>query len=213
MILEIILLSIFGKAVIGAAIDSSAEHTQKIDNSPPANRIDTDYGWLPSSDSLAQPKDYSPFERFSRNPNGFVRFGRSGSSFVRFGRAGQFHTPRNDRTGRDDSFVRFGRSRPKTENGRLVSQNFLRFGRYNDNNRIRFSGKRDGSGGVLRKLPENIELLLNDLAQPQQSSKSLDLHINDADGEQRVHDNIALEELFRNEEQANGIASDAPDDQ
>lgn len=209
MILEIILLGIFGKAVIGAAIETSADHTQKIENSPPANRVDADYWWPLSSESLAQPEEYSPFDRIARNPNGFVRFGRSGSSFVRFGRAGQ--PQRNDRTGRDDSFVRFGRSRSTGQNARLARQNFLRFGRYNDNNRIRFSGKRDGSGGLLRKLPENIELLLNDLAQPQLSTKSME-HISDAGGEQTLRDNIGLDELYRNSEQANGVASDASDD-
>lgn len=216
MILEIILLSLIGKAAIGAAIDTNAEHTQKIADSSPVNHIDTDYWWPSSSDLFSPPKDYSPFVRFARNPNnGFVRFGRSGSSgnsgnsFVRFGRAEQFHVPRNDRTGRDDSFVRFGRSRSTGENKRLASQNFLRFGRYNDNNRIRFSGKRDGNGGVLRKLPEDIEFLLNDLAQPQpqQTTKTLD-----PVGEQTFHDNGALDELYRNQEQASGVANDAADD-
>lgn len=209
MILEIILLSIFGKAVVGAAIVTNVEHTQKLENSPPANRIDPDYWWPPSSDSLATPKNYASFLRSVRNPNGFVRFGRSGSAFVRFGRA---HSPRNDRTGRDDSFVRFGRSQLTSKAGRLASQNFLRFGRYNDNNRIRFAGKRDGSGSTLRKLPENIELLLNDLALSQQSTKPLE-HIDDAGGEQTVHENTALDEMYRNQEQAIGLASDAADDQ
>lgn len=211
MILEIILLSTIGRAVIGSAIDTSAEHTQKIENISPANRIDTDYWWPSSSDSFAQPpQEYASFARFARNPNDFIRFGRSGSSFVRFGRAS--HAPRNDRTGRDDSFVRFGRSRSMGENKRLVSHNFLRFGRYNDNNRIRFSGKRDGGGGILRKLPEKFELLLKDLAQPQQSIKSLE-HMNDAGDEQSRHDIIALDELYRNQEQANGVASDVSDNQ
>lgn len=209
MILEIIVLSIFGKAVIGAAIEANADHIQKIEPNPPANHVDTDYWWPPSSESLAPPEDYSSFVRFARNPNGFVRFGRSGGSFVRFGRAG--HAPRNDRTGRDDSFVRFGRSRSTAQNARLATQNFLRFGRYNDNNRIRFSGKRDGSGGVLRKLPENIELLLNDLAQPQLSTKPIE-HISDANGDQTLRDNIGLDELYRNQGQENGVASDASDD-
>lgn len=204
MILEIILLSLFGKAVIGAAIDTNAEHTQKIADSSPVNHIDTDYWWPSSSELLSPPKDYSPFVRFGRNSNnGFIRFGRSGnlgnsgSSFVRFGRADQFHIPR------------FGRSRSIGENKRLASQNFMRFGRYNDNNRIRFSGKRNGSGGVLRKLPEDIEFLLNDLAksQPQQTTKSLD-----AVDEQAFHDNDALEELYRNQEQASGVTNDAADD-
>lgn len=212
MILEIIFLSTFGRAVIGGAIDTSGEHTQKIENIPPENRIETDYWWPTSSDSLAATsKDYPSFVRFARNPNGFVRFGRSGSSFVRFGRAGQFYSPRNDRTNRDDSFVRFGRSRSMGENKRLASQNFLRFGRYNDNNRIRFSGKRDGSGGVLRKLPDDFELLLNDLAPQQQSTKPVE-HVNEADGEQQQHDNVVLDELYRNQEAANGISSDASAD-
>lgn len=210
MILEIILFSIFGKAVIGTAIDTAGEHTQKIENSPPVNRIDLDYWLPPTSDAFTQSKEYPSFVRFARNPNDFIRFGRSGSSFVRFGRAG--HVPRNDRTGRDDGFVRFGRSRSMDENARLKTQNFLRFGRYNDNNRIRFSGKRDGSGGMLRKLPENIEQLLNNMAlQPQQLTKSMD-HINDA-GVQTIDDTIALDELYRNQEQANGNANESADDQ
>lgn len=197
IILEICLLSLFGKSAIAAAIDSNAEHTQKVENSPPTNHIDTTDDWLsPSpSDSLASSIDYNypSFVRYARNPDGFIRFGRSGSSFVRFGRSRKFSVPQYDRTGRDDNFVRFGRSGAQKLNVRPSSQNFLRFGRYNDNNRIRFSGKRDGSGGVLRKLPENFDFLFNDIAQ----SRSLTTNPRD-----HVDDDIAFDEL---------LASDAVD--
>lgn len=63
----------------------------------------------------------------------------------------------------------------------------------------------------MRKLPENIEFLLNDLAQPQLSAKPIE-HTSDAGGEPTFGDNIGLDELYTNREQANGVASDASDD-
>lgn len=208
IIFGLLLLAMVGASI--AAIDAvSEEHTTKSDNNG-NNVMPLDYVWSPSMEIVG--KDVPPIVRYIRGSNGFVRFGRSGSAFVRFGRDNENNAspdqPEQSRSTRQDQFVRFGRSRPLlvekviNEQPKIKhegSYSFLRFGRYNDNNGIRFHGKRSGlSATNLHKLPENIDLL-NEIAAARNRA-SLDRIDTD-----QTMDNELLEELLRSQGQTNSF--------